>query len=75
MPPETIREARLKPEFASLYPWMRPDIWYVAASVMSAARDCTPEPPDTQRLLSEEHFEFRGGNRRLLDGGADRPGE
>jgi hypothetical protein len=62
-PAETVREARLRPEFASLYPWMFPGVWYLAASVSSAARDYEDGQAESERRLSPEHFEFRGAIR------------
>jgi hypothetical protein len=62
-PAETVREARLRPEFASLYPWMSPGVWYLAASVASAARDHEDGQAESERRLSPEHFEFRGAIR------------
>ena len=38
----SIREAKLRPEYAELYPAIEPGV------------------------MSEEHFEFRGGHRRAL---------
>jgi hypothetical protein len=56
-----IREVRLKPEFAEQYKWMRAGAWYLAATVASARLHEDPPPPRHLRLLSDEHFEFRGG--------------
>lgn len=60
------REARLRPEYAPVYPTLRPDVWQGAA-VLSAlvARLRQPTaPPDAvlqDRVLPDAHFEFRGG--------------
>ncbi len=61
------REARLRLEFAALYPTITPGVWQPAARVAErlllyllrhpALLDRLPE-----RLLNEDHFEFRGGN-------------
>lgn len=56
-----IREARLRPEFADHYRWMRPGSWYLAATIASARLHEDPPPPRHLRLLPDEHFEFRGG--------------
>jgi hypothetical protein len=48
----TIREARLRPQYASLYPALEPGTWQPASAI------------GRERLMSEEHFEFRGGTRR-----------
>jgi hypothetical protein len=66
MTTSSIREARLRPAYASLYPDLKPDVWLPACVLVefvlerglyqrrsgSAAKD---------RLLDESHFEFRGG--------------
>jgi hypothetical protein len=64
-----LRKTCLKPEFASLYPQVPPNIWLGAAGVAArvAARlrssgDANAWLP--KRVLPEEHFEFRGGRRR-----------
>jgi hypothetical protein len=60
-----LREARLKPEYAELYPGVEPGVWYTAATLAGhllsrflrqerAARSL-PE-----RILDDHHFEFRG---------------
>lgn len=60
-----MREARLRPEFAHLYPTLTAGQWEPAARVAEAvlARllllEIT-EAPLEDRVLNEEHFEFRG---------------
>jgi hypothetical protein len=61
-----MREARLRPEFAHLYPGLAPGRWEPAARIAEAVlanallqQMGTAPPPD--RLLDEAHFEFRGG--------------
>ncbi|HLS47921.1 MAG TPA: hypothetical protein VK012_05340 [Gemmatimonadales bacterium] len=60
-----IREARLKPEFATQYPGLEPGVWYPAATIaeLLLTRDSTLRGPDDPpaRPLTTEHFEFRGG--------------
>lgn len=63
------REARLRPEFAHLYPMLQPDTWESAA--MTAERIAAMrllQLADTyvlhDRVLTEAHFEFRGGSPR-----------
>ena len=69
------REARLRPEFASLYPGIPVNTWLPAADLgatllMNHLR--APSPPELgNRLLDESHFEFRGGTPRGK-GAADR---
>ncbi|MFL5535465.1 MAG: GNAT family N-acetyltransferase [Gemmatimonadales bacterium] len=60
-----MREARLRPEFADLYPTLTPGQWEPAARVAEVvlARLLLleiSEAPLHDRLLNEEHFEFRG---------------
>lgn len=60
-----MREARLRPEYADLYPALTPGQWEPAARVAEAvlARLLLLEISDAplqDRLLREEHFEFRG---------------
>lgn len=61
----TIREARLRVEFASLYPPLAPGEWIPAAE--AGARMIfhvwtrTAELDLEARVLHEEHFDFRGG--------------
>jgi hypothetical protein len=61
------REARLKTEFAHLYPGLKPRIWYNAAwlSARQFARvPCDGRAASIEAMLNEAHFEFRGGIRR-----------
>ena len=60
-----MREARLRPEFADLYPTLTPGQWEPAARVAEVvlARLLLleiSEAPFQDRILNEEHFEFRG---------------
>lgn len=61
-----MREARLRSEFAELYPGLTPDRWLPAARVAEAVLanlllQQMGEAPAVERLLPEEHFDFRGG--------------
>lgn len=61
-----MREARLRPEFAHLYPGLTPDQWESASRVAEAvlANLMLQEMADAsthERILPEEHFDFRGG--------------
>jgi hypothetical protein len=59
-----IREARLRPEFASLYPGVEPGVWLPATTVgqqLLLWHLATAVTPQGERLMAEEHFEFRGG--------------
>jgi hypothetical protein len=60
-----IREARLRPEYADLYPALEPGVWLPATTVgqklllWHLAKEVTPRG---ERLLGNAHFEFRGGD-------------
>jgi hypothetical protein len=65
--PTSPREARLRAEFAGLYPGLTNDEWRPAADLAGSilARPILNSEPGRElehRLLSEEHFEFRGGD-------------
>ena len=60
------REARLKPEFAHLYPAVVPDTWHAAAELADKVVACRLLLPSGgfvlhERAMSGGHFEFRGG--------------
>ena len=60
-----MREARLRPEFADLYPTLTPGQWEPAARIAEVvlARfllSQISEVPLEDRVLDERHFEFRG---------------
>jgi hypothetical protein len=61
-----MREARLRPEFARLYPGLTPGRWEPASRIAEAVLANVllhqmGEAPLPDRLLDEAHFEFRGG--------------
>jgi hypothetical protein len=61
------REARLRPEYAELYPVLTPGVWMTADEIgrqLLLWHLATARSPGGERLISEEHFEFRGGERR-----------
>ncbi len=63
----SIREARLRPQYASLYPALEPGTWGPASAIgrqLLLWHLTAHSLPDGERLMSEEHFEFRGGTRR-----------
>jgi hypothetical protein len=63
----SIREARLRPQYASLYPALEAGTWQPATAIgrqLLLWHLTAPAPPDGERLMSEEHFEFRGGSKR-----------
>lgn len=63
-----VREARLRPEWADLYPGVTPDIWQVAAQLVPVVLRYRMQGRTTwefaERVLIDEHFEFRGGRSR-----------
>jgi hypothetical protein len=63
-----VREARLRPEWAALYPGLEADMWMAAAILVPLVlRHCLQDQPTwefTRRILVDEHFEFRGGHPR-----------
>jgi hypothetical protein len=62
-----VRRARVRPRFAGLYPAVLPGVWMsarkVAQLVRSADQPCGREVIPGSRMLSDVHFEFRGGRR------------
>jgi hypothetical protein len=79
----SIREARLRPQYASLYPALTPGTWQPATAIgrqLLLWHLTAPSLPEGERLMSEEHFEFRGGTIRdkaevgARTRAADRPG-
>jgi len=63
-----VREARLRPEWADLYPGVRPEVWHVAAELLpQVLRQRLQGQRNwefTRRILLDDHFEFRGGRPR-----------
>jgi hypothetical protein len=63
-----VREARLRPEWAALYPGLEPDAWMVAAQLVPLVLRHRLHGQSTweftRRILVDEHFEFRGGRNR-----------
>ena len=63
-----VREARLRREWTHLYPGLEPEVWMVAAQLVPLVlRYRLQEHPSwefTQRIMVDEHFEFRGGRDR-----------
>jgi hypothetical protein len=68
----TTREARLRPEYRTLYPQLEPDVWTSAAQVRDRvlAVHATGGARSTGRPLNRHHFEFRGSSRREPGGPA-----
>lgn len=71
------REARLRPEFAHLYPALLADQWESAAILTDRMvawylHQASPRFIATDRILPVEHFEFRGASPRPGDPPTDR---
>ena len=68
-----VRQARLRPQYASDYPGIPVDTWLPAADMGFAllrAHLVSPTPPKLgSRLMDESKFEFQGGRPR--EGDAD----
>jgi hypothetical protein len=68
------REARLKPEFAHLYPPLQGGRWEPAGVLADHMVAWLLRQPNRggyvspHRVLRPEHFEFRGGTKRTLPG-------
>jgi hypothetical protein len=59
-----IREARLRPEYAELYPGLQPGVWQAATAIgqqLLLWHLATAATPQGERVMADEHFEFRGG--------------
>ena len=63
-----VREARLRPEWADLYPGVMADVWFAAASLVPVVLRYRLQDRPTwefaERILIDDHFEFRGGRPR-----------
>jgi hypothetical protein len=67
-PPASVREARLKPEFANKYTGIEPGVWSSAAGlaerlITRLLREGVSDEELPQRVLDPAHFEFRNGER------------
>jgi hypothetical protein len=68
-----LREARLRPEFARNYPYLRPGVWELAAVLSDRVVANILGRPDgrfisRERALDPLHFEFRGNEAQQLAG-------
>ena len=55
-----VREGSLRPDYQHLYPGVQAGVWYIAASLTSAVS--IGQERGSGRVLSDLHFEFRGGD-------------
>ena len=67
------QEARLRPEFAHLYPYLRAGEWESAAVLADRVVASILGRPDGrfitgERALDAAYFEFRGGDNREVPG-------
>lgn len=64
------REARLKEQFAGLYPGIKPGIWLPVERVIRQVTDLIHQDRSKsgvitgERLLRDEHFDYRGASAR-----------
>ena len=61
----SVREARLRPEFAAQYAGIEPDVWFNAAglaeqTIAKLLQEGVPDDELPRRVLDPQHFEFRG---------------
>jgi hypothetical protein len=61
-----VRQVRLKAAYADLYFTLDPQVWYTAAAVAAFVKGRMivrdgPQIEIRDRVVSAEHFEFRGG--------------
>lgn len=63
-----VREARLRAEWADQYPGISADLWHVAAQLVPIVLRQRLQGRSSwefaERILVDEHFEFRGGRPR-----------
>jgi hypothetical protein len=63
-----VREARLRAEWAHLYPGLEAGVWMGAAQLVPLVLRYRLQEQTTweftQRILLDDHFEFRGGRPR-----------
>lgn len=71
------REARLRPEFASLYLGVDTETWYAAATLaehlLGRIVRGEVDGPVAPRVLDPDHFEFRGESTSGASAGARAP--
>jgi hypothetical protein len=64
----SLRRVRVRREYAHLYPRIVPETWISVRRTVRTIRRSNPEARERElkgeRILLEEHFEFRGGPRQ-----------
>jgi hypothetical protein len=78
MAEQAVRQARLRPEFAHVYPWLNWGSWETAESVANRVMtwlltEHRGSIAGTDRVLPSEHFDFRGPSRESYRRSATRP--
>ena len=58
--PFAVREGSLRSDYQHLYPGIQAGVWYIAASLTSAVG--VGQERGSGRVLSDLHFEFKGGD-------------
>jgi hypothetical protein len=66
------RQARLRPQFAELYPYLTPGVWEPAAVLADRVVASILGRPNArfismERALDPAHFDFRGSQQRPFD--------
>ena len=62
----SVREARLRAEFAAQHAGIEPDVWFNAAglaeqTIAKLLQEGVPDDELPRRVLDPQHFDFRGG--------------
>jgi hypothetical protein len=73
--PFAVREGSLRSDYQHLYPGIQAGVWYIVATLTSAVG--VGQEPATRgagRVLSDLHFQFRGGDEAGLRPRAARTG-
>lgn len=74
------REARLKREYAHLYPYLEPGTWDRASTIAIKTVEAMAQDPEAQqlsggRILDDQHFDFRGGGEAAFNASRQRLGD
>lgn len=70
------REGQVRPEYALWFPHLRPGVWYpaseLAQTVLDQVRAGEPTWTSGDRMPSDRHFLFRGGEGPRAESGFSR---